>query len=144
METYCCQYATDSAEIKARWELTMTRGESQAVLEMLDPCQNLPGVEVWTTLGTTMRELKPEPTEEPETSFQSSWATRIRRRHKARNLGVGIWRLLRGNPLHHAAPQLKPKLRAGGSRILFSKDPSRNRPSSTYSRSTPSSPTALK
>ena len=44
METYCCQYATDSAEIKDRWELTMTRGESQAVLEMLDPCQNLPGV----------------------------------------------------------------------------------------------------
>ena len=82
METYCCQYATDSAEIKDRWELTMTRGESQAVLEMLDPCQNLPGVEVWTTLGTTMRELKPEPTEEPETSFQSSWATRTRRRHK--------------------------------------------------------------
>ena len=75
METYCCQYATDSAEIKDRWELTMTRGKSQAVLEMLDPCQNLPGVEVWTTLGTTMRELKPEPTEEPETSFQSSWAT---------------------------------------------------------------------
>ena len=42
METYCCQYATDSAEIKDRWELTMTRGESQAVLEMLDPCENLP------------------------------------------------------------------------------------------------------
>ena len=62
METYWCQYATDWAEIKDRWELTMTRGQSQAVLEMLDPCENPRGVEVWTTLGTTMRELKPEPT----------------------------------------------------------------------------------
>ena len=63
METYWCQYATDWAEIKDRWELTMTRGESQAVLEMLDPWENPRGVEVWTTLGTTMREFKPEPTE---------------------------------------------------------------------------------
>ena len=38
-ETYWCQYATDWAEIKARWELTMTKPEADAVVEMLDTCE---------------------------------------------------------------------------------------------------------
>ena len=34
-----CQYATDWAEIKGRWELTMTEPEADAVAEMLDTCE---------------------------------------------------------------------------------------------------------
>ena len=39
-ETYWCQYATDWAEIKAKWGLTMTQPEADAVLEMLDTCED--------------------------------------------------------------------------------------------------------
>ena len=38
METCWCQYATDWAEIKARWNLTMTELEAEAVMEMLRIC----------------------------------------------------------------------------------------------------------
>ena len=36
--TLWCDYASDWAEIKERWELTITHKESSAVLEMLDTC----------------------------------------------------------------------------------------------------------
>ena len=39
-ETYWCQYATDWAEIKAKWGLTMTQPEADAILEMLDTCED--------------------------------------------------------------------------------------------------------
>ena len=71
-ETYRCQYATDWAEIKARWDLTMTEPEAEAVVEMLETCENPPQVEVRKSLGTTMEALKPEPTEEPESSVYGS------------------------------------------------------------------------
>ena len=72
METYWRQYATDWAKIKARWELTMTEPEAEAVVEMLETCENPPQVEVRKSLGTTMEALKPEPTEEPESSVYGS------------------------------------------------------------------------
>ena len=54
-ETYW-QYATDWAEIKAKWGLTMTQPEADAVLEMLDTCEDPVEVEA---------EEAPRPTEEP-------------------------------------------------------------------------------
>ena len=49
-----CQYAQDWAEIKSRWDLTMTEPEAEAVTEMLHTCENPPmvEVEVWVALET--------------------------------------------------------------------------------------------
>ena len=41
-----CGYATDWAEIKERWGLTMTQIESEIVMDMLGTCENPPEVEV--------------------------------------------------------------------------------------------------
>lgn len=63
METYWCQYATDWAEIKARWNLTMTEPVAEAVVEMLGTCETPPQVEVeeLDNLGTATGEHKPMP-----------------------------------------------------------------------------------
>ena len=45
---YWCQYATDWTEVKARWGLTMTKVESEIVMDMLGTCENPPDVEVLT------------------------------------------------------------------------------------------------
>ena len=71
-ETYWCQYAQDWAEIKARWKLTMTDPEAEAVMEMLQRCENPPDVDVWEALESRAGEHKPEPTEEPEGSVYGS------------------------------------------------------------------------
>ena len=65
-EDYWCQYAQDWTEIKERWDLTMTEPEGDAVVEMLQKCEDPPDVEVWEALGTATGEHKPEPTEGPE------------------------------------------------------------------------------
>ena len=49
---YWCQYATDWSEIKARWDLTMTEPEAEAVVDMLGTCEDPPEVEVRADLGT--------------------------------------------------------------------------------------------
>ena len=71
-ESYWCQYATDWAEIKAWWELTMTDAEAEAVVLMLHTCENTPEVvmEGWEALGTRVGEHKP--TAEPEGTVYSS------------------------------------------------------------------------
>ena len=38
-EGYWCQYATDWTEVKFEWGLTMTQGEAEAVIAMLDTCE---------------------------------------------------------------------------------------------------------
>ena len=38
-EGYWCQYATDWTEVKMEWGLTMTQTETEAVIEMLDTCE---------------------------------------------------------------------------------------------------------
>ena len=38
-EGYWCQYATDWTEVKAEWGLTMTQTETEAVIDMLDTCE---------------------------------------------------------------------------------------------------------
>ena len=65
-ETYRCQYATDWSEIKARWGLTMTEPEAEAVALMLGTCEAPPvvEVEVWEALGAATGEHNPEPTDE--------------------------------------------------------------------------------
>ena len=38
-EGYWCQYATDWTEVKMEWGLTMTQTETEAVIDMLDTCE---------------------------------------------------------------------------------------------------------
>ena len=74
METYWRQYVQDCAEIEARWKLTMTDPEAEAVVEMLQKCEDPQEVEaeVWEALGTVTGEHKPEPTEELKNSVYES------------------------------------------------------------------------
>ena len=60
---YWCQYATDWTEVKARWGLTMTKVESEIVMDMLGTCENPPDMEVEELdyLGTLVAEHKPTP-----------------------------------------------------------------------------------
>ena len=69
-----CQYAQDWAEIKSRWDLTMTEPEAEAVTEMLHTCENPPmvEVEVWVALETVTGEQKPTPTKELQSSVYGS------------------------------------------------------------------------
>ena len=39
-EGYWCQYATDWTEVKIQWGLTMTQRETEAVIAMLDTCED--------------------------------------------------------------------------------------------------------
>ena len=70
-ETYWCHYATDWAEIKERWSLTMTEPEAGAVVEMLNTCED-PPVVVLTALETATGVHKPEPTDELQNSVYGS------------------------------------------------------------------------
>ena len=63
-QSYWCDYATDWAEIKEWWELTMTKVESEIVMNMLGTCENPPDVEVREALESAAGEHKPEPAEE--------------------------------------------------------------------------------
>ena len=54
---YWCQYATDWTEVKARWDLTMTKLESEIVMDMLGTCENPPDLELWEALKTATGEL---------------------------------------------------------------------------------------
>ena len=56
-ETYWCQYAQDWAEIKARWKLTMTDPEAEAVMEMLQRCENPPDVDLTITVPASVPSL---------------------------------------------------------------------------------------
>ena len=63
-QDYWCQYATDWAEIKQWWELTMTKVESEIVMDMLGTCENPPDMDVREALESRAGEHKPEPAEE--------------------------------------------------------------------------------
>ena len=71
-QSYWCDYATDWAEIKEWWELTMTKVESEIVMDMLGTCENPPDVEVWEALESATGEHKPEPTPELQNSVYGS------------------------------------------------------------------------
>ena len=76
-ETYWSQYATDWTKIKARWNLTMTELEAEAVALMLgtreDPPEVVTVVEFLTSLGTATGEHKPEPEPELQNSVYGSF-----------------------------------------------------------------------
>ena len=67
-----CDYASDWAEIKERWGLTMTPVESEIVMDMLGTCENPPEFEVETLeyLGTVTGEDK-QAAEPEETVYGS-------------------------------------------------------------------------
>ena len=67
-----CDYASDWAEIKERWGLTMTPVESEIVMDMLGTCERPPESEVETLdyLGTVTGEDKP--TADPEETVYRS------------------------------------------------------------------------
>ena len=69
---YWCEYATDWAEIKARWKLTMTEPEADAVAEMLDTCENPPEFEVEIREPMEVRVGVHKPTSEPEGTVYGS------------------------------------------------------------------------
>ena len=67
-----CDYATDWAEIKESWGLTMTPVESEIVMDMLGTCEEPPDFEVETrdVIGVKVGEHKP--TAEPEKTVYGS------------------------------------------------------------------------
>ena len=52
-EGYWCKYATDWAEVKMEWGLTMTQTETEAVIEMLDTCEEPVEVEAESLESTS-------------------------------------------------------------------------------------------
>ena len=73
-QSYWCQYATGWTEVKARWGLTMTKVESEIVMDMLGTCENPPGVvvEVREAMETKVGVHKPETTEGQDGSMYGS------------------------------------------------------------------------
>lgn len=51
-EGYWCRYALDWTEVKTEWGLTMTQAEAEAVIEMLDTCEDAVEVEAGRAEGT--------------------------------------------------------------------------------------------
>ncbi len=67
-----CQYALDWAEVKQRWELSMTPVESEIVMDMLGTCEEPPKMEVKTKDAMEVRVGEHKPTAEPERSDYAS------------------------------------------------------------------------
>ena len=69
-----CDYATDWAAIKEKWELTMTPVESEIVMDMIGTCQNPPEyeVEIREAMEVMVGVHKPETTEEQDGSVYGS------------------------------------------------------------------------
>ena len=59
-EGYWCQYATDWTEVKFEWGLTMTQGEAEAVIAMLDTCEESVEVEAGRAEGVPTPQPEPE------------------------------------------------------------------------------------
>ena len=69
-QSYWCQYATDWARVKMDWELTMTRNEADAVIEMLSACEE------WVEVETKSVEARqPPPTTQPQS--ETNETTRV-------------------------------------------------------------------
>ena len=77
-EGYWCEYAFHWTEVKTRWQLTMTKAEADAVLEMLSTCPVEVNMLVVDETGEPEMSAEPgpterlEPTEEPGSSIYGS------------------------------------------------------------------------
>ena len=82
-EGYWCQYATDWTEVKMEWGLTMTQRETEAVIEMLDTCEEPIEVKAERAEGTAGTDTSgrvaageatstPTPVPEPESEENTS------------------------------------------------------------------------
>ena len=79
-EGYWCRYATDWTEVKVEWGLTMTQKETEAVIVMLDTCEEpvevtaerAEGVAGADTSGRAAGEATPTPTLVPELEPQEN------------------------------------------------------------------------
>ena len=72
-EGYWCQYATDWTDVKMEWGLTMTQRETEAVIEMLDTCEEPFEVEAERAEGiATEGEATATPTLIPEPEQQEN------------------------------------------------------------------------
>ena len=67
-----CDYASDWAEIKERWNLTMTKVESEIVMDMLGTCENPPEYEVEMREAMEVKVGVHKPTAEPEGAVYES------------------------------------------------------------------------
>ena len=67
-----CDYATDWAEIKQEWELTMTPVESEIVMDMLHTCEDPPEFEVEIRETMEVRVAVHKPTAEPDGTVYAS------------------------------------------------------------------------
>ena len=89
-----CQYATDWAEIKYRWGLTMTQRESEIVMDMLETCDQ--PIHVWVEspdhLGsvTGMDKAMPEPDEPVYGSCEEAEAAGEQRVQGSQGVGRGF------------------------------------------------------
>ena len=59
-EGYWCKYATDWTEVKFEWGLTMSQGEAEAVITMLDTCEEPVEVEAERAEGVPTPQPEPE------------------------------------------------------------------------------------
>ena len=80
-EGYWCRYATDWTEVKMEWGLTMTQRETEAIIEMLESCEEPIAVEAKRAQGTdgtntsdrpAASEATPTPTLIPEPQPQEN------------------------------------------------------------------------
>ena len=67
-----CHYASDWAEIKERWSLTMTPVESEIVMDMLGTCENPPAVELEAPGNVVVVPGEHKQTAEPENPVYGS------------------------------------------------------------------------
>ena len=67
-----CDYASDWAEIKERWDLTMTPVESEIVMDMLGTCEDPQEFEVEVREAMEVRVGVHKPTAEPEGAVYES------------------------------------------------------------------------
>ena len=87
-EGYWCEYAVNWTEVKMEWGLTMTRKESNAVLEMLESCETY--VKVVELRGTAAPESTPEPETSVFGSCEEAEAAGVQRVQGSRGGGRGF------------------------------------------------------